>query len=73
MLLGLILYSRLSARTQNGQTALMCAAENAHADCVRLLLDAGADVNARDRVPCGCLRMISMRNSGLVSADFNQL
>ncbi len=33
-----------------GRTALMCAAENGHADCVRLMLDAGADKNAVDEV-----------------------
>jgi ankyrin repeat protein len=34
-------------RAQYGQTALMCAAESGHADCARLLLDAGADKNAK--------------------------
>ena len=32
---------------QDGQTALMCAAMEGHADCARLLLDAGADKNAK--------------------------
>ena len=35
---------------QDGSTALIIAAANGHADCVRLLLDAGADANARDGV-----------------------
>jgi hypothetical protein len=35
---------------QDGRTALMRAANNGHADCVRLLLDAGANKNAKDRV-----------------------
>ena len=30
--------------------ALICAAENGHADCTRLLLDAGADKEAKDVV-----------------------
>ena len=32
---------------QDGQTALMWAAEKGHADCARLLLDAGADKKAK--------------------------
>ena len=38
------------ARTQGESTALIESAENGHADCVRLLLAAGADKNAADRV-----------------------
>ena len=37
-------------RAQFGCTALMEAARNGHADCARLLLDAGADKNAKDEV-----------------------
>jgi hypothetical protein len=37
-------------RTQDGRTALMCASESGQTDCVRLLLDAGADMNAKDKV-----------------------
>ena len=44
------------ARAQYGYTALIWAARNDHADCTRLLLDAGADKNAKDEVrvslPC---------------------
>ena len=36
--------------TQSGWTALMCAAHNGHAECVRLLVAAGADKNATDHV-----------------------
>ncbi len=38
---------RLDRRTcaQGGETPLMWAAEKGHADCARLLLDAGADTN----------------------------
>ena len=43
-------------RAQNGDTALIWAAANGHADCARLLLDAGADKNTADvvrrRVQC---------------------
>ncbi len=46
-----------AAAAQRGNTALICAAENGHADCARLLLDAGADKNAktnvRARAHCG--------------------
>ncbi len=36
-----------NTRAQDGCTPLICAAENGHADCVRLLLDAGADKEAK--------------------------
>ncbi len=36
--------------TQNGFTALTRAVHWGHADCVRLLIDAGADKEARDNV-----------------------
>ena len=35
---------------QSEQTALILASWNGDAECVRLLLDAGADKNAKDRV-----------------------
>ena len=35
---------------QDGYTPLIYAACGGHADCARLLLDAGADKNAKDRV-----------------------
>jgi hypothetical protein len=37
-------------RAQCGETALMCAAENGRTDCARLLLDAGADKEAKQIV-----------------------
>jgi hypothetical protein len=37
-------------RAQSGWTALIWAAEKGHADCARLLLDAGADKNAKTNV-----------------------
>ena len=51
-------------RAQWGQTALMCAAHKGHTDCVRLLLDAGADTNAKMNVRvsavtvCGCWAVV---------------
>jgi hypothetical protein len=36
--------------SQYEMTALMRAAENGHADCLRLLIDAGADKEARNNV-----------------------
>ena len=38
------------AHAQDGATALMLAAGNGRVDCVRLLLDAGADTNATTNV-----------------------
>ena len=39
-----------NTHTQDGVTALMYAVSHGRADCVRLLLDAGADTNAKDKV-----------------------
>ena len=36
--------------SQSGYTALIEAASRGHADCVRMLVDAGADKDARDNV-----------------------
>jgi ankyrin repeat protein len=36
--------------SQGGWTALILAAWNGHADCVRLLIDAGAGKDARNNV-----------------------
>ncbi len=43
-------------RAQYGRTALIYAAMEGHADCARLLLDAGADKNAANnvRASAGC-------------------
>ncbi len=38
------------ARVQDGQTALMKASAKGHAECARLLLDAGADKEAKANV-----------------------
>ncbi len=46
----LVLSLFLQCGAQDGYTALICAAENGHADCSRLLLDAGADQNAKSEV-----------------------
>jgi ankyrin repeat protein len=35
---------------QSGRTALIIAVMHGHADCVRLLIDAGADKDAKDMV-----------------------
>ena len=37
-------------RAQGGRTALIGTAASGHADCARLLLDAGADTNAKNPV-----------------------
>ena len=41
-------------RTQNGKTALMHATQWEHTDCVRLLLNAGADIEVNDDVREKC-------------------
>ena len=45
--------SVVSSHAQFGFTALIGAAGGGHSDCVRLLLDAGADKNATDEVRAG--------------------
>ena len=47
---------RLMAAAQDGFTALTWAVAKGHAECVRLLLDAGADKNARSKVRAGAGR-----------------
>lgn len=41
---------RASHVVQNQQTALINAVENGHIECVRLLLESGADTEAKDDV-----------------------
>ncbi len=41
--------------SQSGRTALIMAAMNGHTICVRLLIDAGADMDAKDMVCRGSL------------------
>ncbi len=35
---------------QDGDTALICAASNGHTECMRLLVEAGADKDAKSTV-----------------------
>ena len=39
-----------SNHLQYGETALMMASEKGHMECVKILLDGGADVNMQDEV-----------------------
>jgi ankyrin repeat protein len=48
--------------SQYGWTALIFAADGGHADCARLLIDAGADKEAKDSV-----RVSRMLNSSISS------
>jgi hypothetical protein len=43
-------YCGLHAETQDGFSALICAAQNGHSDCVRLLVEVGADKEAKKNV-----------------------
>ena len=45
------------AAIQNAETALICAAENGQVACVRLLVEAGADKNAKDIVRASTCRL----------------
>ncbi len=48
---GLIIFENNSnTHAQSGKTALVVAAQRGHFDCVRLLLDAGADANVKNKV-----------------------
>ncbi len=42
----------LRFRVQGGYTALLRAAENGHTDCVRLLIERGANKEAKTSVRC---------------------
>ena len=57
-------------REQDESTALIYAAWKGHADCVQLLLDAGADKEAKDEVCVACC-IIDMRIRWFCSAVFD--
>ena len=45
-----VILSVISVILQDGYSALMLAANFGHAECVRVLVEAGADVNSESRV-----------------------
>ena len=50
-------------QNQDGDTALICAAEKGHIDCLRVLLESGADKEVNGRVRgqrFGILRALSL-------------
>jgi hypothetical protein len=49
----LVLFGGCESDAQNGSTVMMIASENGRADCVRLLIDVGADKEAKDDVRVG--------------------
>ena len=53
-----------AAAAQDGMTALIRAAGYGHADCMQLLLDAGADKNAQDKVRARAGVAFGARGSG---------
>ena len=60
---GVILYTSLySDVPQDGQTALIRAAQNGHTETVSVLLEAGADVNLQEKVrePVYCKSMMTL-------------
>jgi hypothetical protein len=53
---------------QGGYTALVWAAIKGHVDCLRLLLDAGANANAKDNVRIfGCVESVVVWNACFLS------
>lgn len=52
----------VDARDDDGRTALMVAAAHGHLDVVRVLLDAGADVNAQTDEGLNVLALLSARS-----------
>ena len=55
---------------QNGVTPLMQAAENGNTDCMRLLLEAGVDKNAKDNVRDWKTRPAALRVSSVAVSNF---
>ncbi|XP_038061250.1 serine/threonine-protein phosphatase 6 regulatory ankyrin repeat subunit B-like [Patiria miniata] len=58
------------------KTALLLAVEKQHAECVKALLDNGADVNAQDSRDQSCFHLVMVRsvsNQGAVSSVIFQL
>ena len=55
-------------RAQDGHTALIQTAINGHADCARLLLDAGADkeVKTNVRATCGVFACVASSKWGML-------
>ncbi len=55
-----------AAHAQYGRTALIWAAAKGHADCVRLLLDAGADKEAKCKVRASAVARVGIASRCLV-------
>ena len=53
----LIFFEYISHDQKNGYTALIHAVEGGHTECVRVLLEAGANKNAAGKV---CLRLLAL-------------
>ncbi len=50
------------SRTQEGYTALMSAAFYGQIDCARLLVEGGADMDAKDNVRYTCMHRVFIRH-----------
>jgi ankyrin repeat protein len=55
--------------SQDGETALMCAAAEGHTDCARLLIDAGADKEAKNKVCTAVVAVFFFQCSRVIDAD----
>ena len=53
--------AKVNAKTKNGATALMAAAQNGHNEVVKALLANGADVNAKTKNGVTALMMAILR------------
>ena len=72
----MLILSLLREHAQDEMTALLWAAMEGHADCVRLLLDAGADKDAKNNVrnlPVSILRALLFGSATVSESEATEL